>query len=59
MTKDKIKIKVKVWGDDPAEILRVLDEIHDLYAPNVELSPLKRSTPQGYHGFLTIYMEVS
>ncbi len=57
MTRHKEEIKVKVWGDDPAKILRVLDDINDLYKPNVELSSLKRSTPRGYHGFVTIYME--
>ena len=51
------EVKVKVYGDNPNEILRVIEEIRSLYTPNVTQSDLKRSTPHGYHGFLTIYTE--
>ncbi len=51
------EVKVKVYGDLRPDVLQVLDEIRSLYAPNVTQSDVKRSTPYGYHGFITIYLE--
>jgi len=48
-------VKVKVYGDDADSVLAVLDDIRNLYAPNVTQSTLQRSRPHGYHAFLTIY----
>ena len=50
-------IKIKVYGDDSRAILKILDDIRNLYAPNVTQSDLRRSEPNGWHAFLTIYLE--
>lgn len=49
--------KIKVYGDDASSVLAVVDDIRNLYAPNVTQSDLKKSNPRGYHAFLTIYPE--
>ena len=52
-------IKIKVWGDNAQAILKIIDAIRNLYAPNVTQSDLINSSPHGYHAFLTIYPEES
>ncbi len=51
------EVKVKIYGDSAPDVLRILDEIRTLYAPNVTQSDLKESRPHGWHAFLTIYLE--
>ena len=53
------KVKIKIWGDDAQAILRVMDEVRNIYAPNVTQSELLESHGGGYHGFITVYMEAS
>jgi hypothetical protein len=56
MSKPKI-IKVKIYGDSSRNVLLVLNRIWQLYSPNATQSDVKRSHPQGYHAFLTLYLE--
>lgn len=53
----KKPIKIKVWGDDAHDILKIICKIRSLYTPNVTQSDLINSSPRGYHAFLTIYPE--
>lgn len=43
------EVKLKVYGDDPAGILEVLEAIREIYSPRITQSDLKRSNPNGYH----------
>jgi hypothetical protein len=50
-------VKVKVYGDHEADVLRVANDIRGLYAPNARESDLRRSEPSGYHCFVTVYLK--
>ncbi len=52
-------VKIKVYGDSRPEVLRVVDEVRKLYAPNVTQSDLRESDHGGCHAFLTVYREAS
>ncbi len=43
------RVKIKVYGDSPPEVLWVVDDVRKLYAPNVTQSDLRESD----HGGLT------
>ena len=50
-------VKCKFWGPSRAAVLRVMNEVRDLYAPGVSMSDVKDSDQGGVHGFLTLYVE--
>jgi hypothetical protein len=53
------EVKLKVYGDDPGCILEVIEVLREIYTPRITQSDLKRSNPNGYHAFLTLYLEAA
>jgi len=55
MSTNRVRFKLKIYGDDPKEVQAAIDTILNTYAPHVTSSPILRSQPTGHHAFVTVY----
>ena len=49
------RVKAKLWSQNEAALLEVLDNIRSLYPTNCDVSRLLHSDKGGAHAFITIY----